>query len=85
MDKVLYSQGIFIVVSSDADALRAGVAIDAIERVVLEVLSSVLGSQPGLDVPLVQAGLDSLGTLYPFPEVQAYVEVPEHQCNVRQV
>ena len=36
----------------------------AIEQVVLAVLTSVLGSQPGLDMPLVQAGLDSLGKTY---------------------
>ncbi|CAL5223543.1 g6075 [Coccomyxa viridis] len=46
-----------------ASTPQAGMAIDAIEPVVLEVLSSVLGSQPGLDVPLVQAGLDSLGAV----------------------
>ena len=44
--------------------MSAGMSDDTIEQVVLEVLTSVLGSQPSLETPLVQAGLDSLGETY---------------------
>ena len=39
-------------------------ADSAIQQMVIEVLTSVLGAQPGLEMPLVQAGLDSLGEQY---------------------
>jgi len=44
--------------------LCAGMADSAIQQMVTEVLTSVLGAQPGLEMPLVQAGLDSLGEQY---------------------
>lgn len=39
----------------------AGLTLEAAQKLVTAVLLSVHGSEPDLDAPLVQAGLDSLG------------------------
>lgn len=39
----------------------AGLTLEAAQKLVMAVLLSVHGSEPDLDAPLVQAGLDLLG------------------------
>ena len=41
--------------------LFAGLSQDAIRQLVLGTVTAILGMEPSLELPLVQAGLDSLG------------------------
>jgi hypothetical protein len=41
--------------------LLAGSSQEAIQQLVLGTVTAVLGMEPSLELPLVQAGLDSLG------------------------
>ena len=52
--------------SSPAIKPKQSASEDAIRKEILSTVQNVLGSAVGDSVPLVQAGLDSLGTAFPL-------------------
>ena len=71
MTDSFYAEFITLPVSDPTTAVAAGSklapsarSVEQLSKLVLATVASVMGSEIGLEQPLVEAGLDSLGKLY---------------------